>query len=58
MYHSFESPKVITLTAREKQAVDDAQAELKRMGYDISYFGGNDYAINAIPIDIKGYWRH
>lgn len=46
-------PKVITLTAREKQAVDDAQAELKRMGYDISYFGGNDYAINAIPIDIK-----
>jgi DNA mismatch repair protein MutL len=44
-----DPPMVVTLTDVEGRAVDDNADFLASMGYEIEAFGGNEYAVRAIP---------
>ncbi|MBO5209267.1 MAG: DNA mismatch repair endonuclease MutL [Lachnospiraceae bacterium] len=48
-------PVVITLNGREKECLMQYQDYFASLGFGIEEFGGNDYAISSVPMDLYGY---
>lgn len=47
-------PVVLTLSLKEQQAVNDNMDILRKIGYEIEHFGGNEYSLRAVPADLYG----
>ena len=47
-------PIVITFSMREQEVLEQYFDEFKNLGFEIEEFGGNEYAIRAIPSDLDG----
>lgn len=47
-------PIIITFSMREQEVLAKYLDEFKRLGFEIEEFGGNEYAIRAIPSDLDG----
>lgn len=48
-------PIVITLSGRERECYEKHADDFAALGFMIEEFGGNDYAIRGIPMDLYGY---
>lgn len=51
-------PIIMTLDAREEEALENYSQQIKKMGYQVEPFGGKEYMISAVPdnlfnIDMK-----
>lgn len=47
-------PVIITLDDREKEILLQYFSTFTDMGFEIEEFGGNDYALRAVPVDLYG----
>lgn len=47
-------PQVITLTLAAGQVLKDNLELIEQMGFEIESFGGNEYAIRAVPVELYG----
>ncbi len=47
-------PVVVTLSSMEEEVLKNNMEEFTHLGYEISEFGGNEYAISAVPMNIFG----
>ena len=47
-------PVIITVSDREMEILKEYHDSFHELGYEISYFGGKEYAISAIPADLLG----
>ena len=47
-------PEVVEFTASETLILDSIKDEIKILGFDLAFLGGNSYAINAVPADAMG----
>lgn len=47
-------PVVVTLSSMEEEVLKNNMEEFTHLGYEISEFGGNEYAIFAVPMNIFG----
>lgn len=47
-------PVMITVTAREEMLLNAYMNEFAELGYEISSFGGKEYAVTAVPADLYG----
>lgn len=43
------TPVVLTLTHREKEILENCQEAFTRLGFEIEDFGGDEYAVKAVP---------
>lgn len=48
-------PIIVTLNNREKECYRSHAADFEALGFVIEEFGGNDYAIRGVPLDLYGY---
>ena len=48
-------PIVVTLTGKERECYVRHAADFEALGFMIEEFGGNDYAIRGVPMDLYGY---
>ncbi len=47
-------PKIITLSAAEKEAVVESFSLLEKSGFEIEDFGGNEIKLSALPVNLLG----
>ena len=47
-------PVILTVSDREMEILKEYHDSFYELGYEISYFGGKEYAISAIPSDLLG----
>lgn len=47
-------PQIITLTLAAGQVLKDSLDTIVNMGFEIESFGGNEYAVRAVPIELYG----
>lgn len=47
-------PIVVTLTAKEGQALSDYRRTFEELGFEIEAFGGSEYALRSVPQDLYG----
>lgn len=45
-------PKKLELNTADFELLKDLHTEINRMGFDIQAFGGNDFVVHGIPVDI------
>ena len=45
-------PIILNLSIREAEAVKRYREEFLKLGYDIGEFGGSDYAVHSVPLDL------
>lgn len=48
-------PMVVTLTGKEQECYLRHAADFEALGFIIEEFGGNDYTIRGVPMDLYGY---
>ena len=48
-------PMIVTLNSREKECYLKHSEDFESLGFVIEEFGGNDYAIRGVPMDLYGY---
>ena len=48
-------PMIVTLNNREKECYRNHADDFASLGFVIEEFGGNDYAIRGVPMDLYGY---
>lgn len=48
-------PMVVTLNGKEKECYLNHAEDFEALGFVIEEFGGNDYAIRGVPMDLYGY---
>ena len=48
-------PMIVTLNSREKECYLKHSEGFESLGFVIEEFGGNDYAIRGVPMDLYGY---
>ncbi len=48
-------PMVVTLSGKEKECYESHVKDFEALGFVIEEFGGNDYAIRGVPMDLYGY---
>ena len=48
-------PMIVTLNSREKECYLKHCEDFEALGFIIEEFGGNDYAIRGVPMDLYGY---
>ncbi|MBD5445620.1 MAG: DNA mismatch repair endonuclease MutL [Lachnospiraceae bacterium] len=51
---SMNPPVIITLNGREKACLTQNMPHFEALGFTIEEFGGNDYAISSVPMDLYG----
>jgi DNA mismatch repair protein MutL len=49
---SISPPIMLTLDAKEEEALKLCQTQLERLGYEIENFGGREYMISAVPANL------
>ncbi len=47
-------PVILTLSKQEADIISSHEKELNSLGFEISHFGGNEYAISSVPADLPG----
>lgn len=52
---SINPPTILTLSNREKECYLQHWEEFASLGFEIEAFGGNDYAVRGVPMDLYGY---
>ncbi|MDE6213050.1 MAG: DNA mismatch repair endonuclease MutL, partial [Lachnospiraceae bacterium] len=52
---SINPPRIVTLNNREKEVYLLHAADFEALGFVVEEFGGNDYAIRGVPLDLYGY---
>ncbi len=52
---SLNPPAVITLNGREKSCLMQNMEHFEALGFVIEEFGGNDFALVSVPMDLYGY---
>lgn len=52
---SMNPPMVITLNNQESECLRNHAEDFAAFGFVIEEFGGNDYAIRGVPLDLYGY---
>lgn len=48
-------PMIVTLSGKEKECYISHANDFEALGFVIEEFGGNDYAIRGVPMDLYGY---
>ena len=48
-------PMIVTLNSREKECYLKHSEDFESLGFVIEEFGGSDYAIRGVPMDLYGY---
>lgn len=48
-------PTILTLSNREKECLTAHREDFEALGFMVEEFGGNDYAIRGVPLDLYGY---
>lgn len=52
---SINPPVIVTLSNREKECYLQHREDFASLGFEIEAFGGNDYAVRGVPMDLYGY---
>lgn len=52
---SINPPAIITLSGKEKNCLLQNMEHFEALGFMIEEFGGNDYALVSVPMDLYGY---
>ena len=52
---SMNPPVVVTLTGRERECYNRHAGDFEALGFLIEEFGGSEYAIRGVPMDLYGY---
>ena len=47
-------PEIVEFTATETLILDSLKDDIKILGFDLAFLGGNSYAIHAVPADATG----
>jgi len=47
-------PIILSLSMKEEETLKKYQLEFEKLGYNIEYFGGKEYAVCAVPADMYG----
>lgn len=47
-------PVIVTLSGAEESALKEYQEQFQALGFEIESFGGNEYAIRSVPVDLYG----
>lgn len=50
-----EPPVIISVSLHEEVALKACLPQLSGFGFEIEHFGGSEYAIRAVPVDLYGY---
>ena len=48
-------PIIVTLSGRERECYQKHADDFEALGFIIEEFGGNDYAVRGVPLDLYGY---
>ncbi len=48
-------PVVVTLSGREESILREHLTAFRNLGYEVEEFGGNEYALRAVPVDLYGH---
>lgn len=48
-------PIIVSLNSKEKECYEQHTQDFEALGFIIEAFGGNDYAIRGVPLDLYGY---
>lgn len=48
-------PLIITLSGKEKNCLIQNMEHFESLGFVLEEFGGNDYALSSVPLDLYGY---
>ncbi|MDE5939064.1 MAG: DNA mismatch repair endonuclease MutL [Lachnospiraceae bacterium] len=48
-------PMIVTLNNQEKECLKSHAEDFSALGFIIEEFGGNDYAVRGVPLDLYGY---
>lgn len=48
-------PIIVSLSGKEEAVYKDNEEAFRNLGFEIDFFGGNEYAIRAVPVDL---YRH
>lgn len=48
-------PMIVTLTNQERECLQSRMEDFAALGFVVEEFGGNDYAIRGVPLDLYGY---
>ena len=48
-------PIIVTLSGRERECYLKHSEDFESLGFVIEEFGGNDYAVRGVPLDLYGY---
>ena len=48
-------PLLVSLTMQEATLLEEHQDLFRRFGFEIEPFGGKEYSIHAVPVDLYGY---
>ena len=48
-------PLIITLSGKEKNCLIQNMEHFEALGFVLEEFGGNDYALSSVPLDLYGY---
>ncbi len=48
-------PIIVSLSGKEEAVFKENEEAFKNLGFEIDFFGGNEYAIRAVPVDL---YRH
>lgn len=52
---SINPPMIVTLNNQERECLQSHMEDFEALGFAIEEFGGNDYAIRGIPLDLYGF---
>ena len=55
VFQTVNPPLIVTLSGRELECYLKHAEDFKSLGFIIEEFGGNDYAIRGVPLDLYGY---
>jgi DNA mismatch repair protein MutL len=47
-------PVIVSLTGQEEVILRECREIFERMGFEIEEFGGNEYALRSVPVDLYG----
>lgn len=47
-------PVIVTLSGVEESVLKEYQEQFQALGFEIESFGGNEYAIRSVPVDLYG----
>lgn len=48
-------PIILSLSLREEQILKNYREDFLKMGFEVEPFGGNEYALRSVPMDLYGF---